>query len=478
MAVMDMVSNANAEEQDSGLNHVYFFIDKTTSTKNENGHSDNNSTTETSNGSLQHHSRASSPGSNKAESFTSLTTASSSEMNPLAPVFKPRSEDQGATVVPPAPSATQMFELRKTSDKGFGLFATAHIKRGTLIICEEPLLKIPGRDVHLAWGPYCRLGNAQRAAYDSLYAFNPANINLEHASRALLIDPNDDSLDQEDVEELVAEQVRIMSIFSVNNIEMQTGGLAVFATASRLNHSCTPNVHHSYNPPLKSMTVHAVRDIYPEEELLTTYLGGPGTYIVRSERNEKLIATYGFTCSCHACSDDTGQSDGRRELMACVTWGLDQYNQAAAADHPFVPANPLAALRQAEDLITIMLSEGVVTIELTKAYRTASTRALKLKDYDKAIEYSRNEAEVERNCLGTQLGDLRKLGVASELWFDEIIRVIRKEEGDGLADKYRSLARAEKKKKQKKVWVKKKKSGSRTGSNGAVGGTEDGVAST
>ena len=468
-----MAVETNMETQESSLKHVYFFITQSDSTEQTNGHTDDNSTTDTSNGSAPQYSRASSPGSNKAESFTSMTTTSSSGLNPLAPTFKPSNEDSDTVAVPPAPSASHTFELRKTADKGLGLFATDLIKRGTLIICEEPLLKIPGHDVHLAWGPYCRLSNAQKAAYDTLYAYQPENLNLAHASRAYLIDPSDESLDEEDVQELVADQVRVMSIFSVNNIEMPRYGLAVYATASRLNHSCTPNVHHSYNPSLKRITVFAMQDIQPNEELLTTYIGGPGTYALRSERIEQLRVTYGFTCECPACSDTTMQSDGRRELMGAVAWGLDQYNQGATANHAFVPANPLAALTQAEDLITVMLEENVVSMELAKAYRTASTQALKLKDYDKALEYARNEAEVERNCLGTQLGDLRKLGVASECWFRELYKVIGREEGDAVAEKYRNVARAKKKKEQKREYRKKRNETSRTSSKGEKGGAGD-----
>ena len=366
-----------------GLKHIYFFIDQSAS---------DDETTTSADGSMKHHSRTSSPGSNNTEAAT--TVSSSSELNPLATPFKPRFDDSEPSAVPPAPSATQIFELRRTTDKGLGLFATSFIPRGTLILQEEPLLGITRNEFHLAWGPYSRLGNAQNAAYDSLHSYQPENANLENASRLHLLDPNDESLDEDDIDEFVSDHVRVMSIFSVNNFRMVPSGLAVYATASRLNHSCVPNVHHSYNPTVKRITVYAVNDIEPEQELFTSYLGGEGNYSTRSQRIEKLRATYGFTCRCPACTDPTKKSDGRRELMNSIAWGLQQFEEGAPSNNAFIPASPLPALKQAEDLISIMLQEGLVTIELSKAYRYASKCALRLKDYHKAVEYACNEAEV------------------------------------------------------------------------------------
>lgn len=452
----------------SNLKHVYFFIDQATD-----AHTDENSAASTSNGSTQNRSRTSSPGSNDtgSASFTTAST-SNSEMNPRAEEFKPGSK---TLAVPPEPSATHLYELRQTADKGLGLFATSFIRRGTEIIREEPLLKISENAIQNVWGPYCRLTTAQKAAYDSLHAFKPHGLNLEHASRCYLIDPNDDSLEEDDIEEMVQDQVRVMSIFAVNNFRLAPSGLAVYATASRLNHSCVPNVHHSYNPTLKRITVHAVRDILPNEELFTTYLGGDGAYQVRGQRIEKLRSAYGFICHCPACSDHTGTSDGRRELMSRITWGLTQFTQGNIIPHPFVPAHPLAGLKQAEDLITVMLTEDIVTIELTKAYRVASAQALKLKDFDRALEYARDEALVERNCLGTALNDLRRLGVASECWIERIYEVVRVEQGEDKVKAYRDAAKRERKKAQKMRYANKRKEEAKNRVNGGSVGAGKGV---
>jgi hypothetical protein len=369
-------------------------------------------------------SRTSSPDS-ASDPGTLTTTSSGAELNPLAAEFKPRSD----SVIPPPPSATQLFELRETEHKGLGLFAIAQIPLGTRILCEEPLLKISDDGMHLVWGPYCRLGNAQKAQYDSLHPFQPQGTDFAQISRLRLIDHNDDTMDDEDVEDAVAEHVCVMSIFAINNIQVPPKELAVYATASRLNHSCTPTVHATFNSSLQKLTVHAVRDIQPNEELLITYLGAKGHYVDRATRVQRLRANYGFTCHCEACLNTSGKSDANRVTMYFLAWGLEQFKAGAEATDPYIPASHQSALTQTEHLITLMIQEGIFTVELAKAYRTASEQALALKDYEKAVVYARNEVTVERNCLGNEVDELRTLGVAAELWKDHVLQTVKHNAG-------------------------------------------------
>ncbi len=247
----------------------------------------------------------------------------SSGLNPLAPEFK---LSQRSSRVPPPPSASQIFELRQTGERGLGLFAVAHIPRGTLILVEKALFQTTGPQTQLAWGQYVRLDDSQKAAYDSLHAFNPEHLELEHTSWTCLRDFCRHIDDPNEVENAVAEHIRVMSIFATNNIRITENQLAVYATASRLNHSCAPNVVHTFNKRLRMLEVRAVRDIIPNEELLCNYLGMEAMYSVRSQRFEILRNNYGFTCHCKACSDETGASDRRRLLLEAIVWGLKQYD--------------------------------------------------------------------------------------------------------------------------------------------------------
>lgn len=86
------------------------------------------------------------------------------------------------------------------------------------------------------------------------------------------------------------------------------------------------------------------------------------------------------------------------------------------------PMGGLAALSQCEQVITLFIEEGLVHMELAKAYRSASIEAANLDYSTKAFEYAYNEAEVERNCLGTMLQDLIDAGCGAQVWIDELRR--------------------------------------------------------
>lgn len=75
------------------------------------------------------------------------------------------------------------------------------------------------------------------------------------------------------------------------------GGL--FLILSRFNHSCCPNVHHSWNDTEGARVVHALRDIEIGEELSCTYIELDNTH---EERQAMLRHSYGFECFCEACS--------------------------------------------------------------------------------------------------------------------------------------------------------------------------------
>ena len=322
---------------------------------------------------------------------------------------------------PPEPITTHLFELCHTPDKGMGLFATAFIPVGTRIICEQPLLRISKNKQHLAWTSYCKLNSRQKAVFDSLSRCSGNNQFLEQASRFHLISPEDDD---EKIEADVAEHVRVMSTFACNNFLLGTKGQGVFETASRINHSCRPNVYHCWNAMLQRETVHAIVDINPGEEVLTTYIGNGASYVPHEQRQDQLLQHYGFLCSCGACSDPTGQSDGLREAMSAIVWGLEQYRQGAPKTNQFIPETPTEAWLMAEDIIALLVREGLHYLELAKACRTASVLALNCNEAKKALRYANQEVAIEKNCLGTELDDLKAKGVTALCWLRHVDRVI------------------------------------------------------
>lgn len=86
-------------------------------------------------------------------------------------------------------------------------------------------------------------------------------------------------------------------------------GVALYDTATKLNHSCAPNVCFQPNAGPVAASVVALRAIAAGEELLTSYIRlenveeGDGNKRLAAQRRRRFLEThYGFTCCCPRCS--------------------------------------------------------------------------------------------------------------------------------------------------------------------------------
>jgi hypothetical protein len=210
----------------------------------------------------------------------------------------------------PAP----LFEPRPANTKGLGLFATADIARGTRIIEEDPLVVIPtGVDLaiqlaHLV-AEMKRITPDQKKTYFALY-HSPSAGAIPEALRTPTHTDVDPSAGQNAKAE---EMLTAFAIFETNSFQMGEDGeygTGVFASYSRMNHTCTPNTHASYNPDLGKLTVHATREIEENEGILTTYID---VHQSCEQRNADL-STRDFRCQCECCEGpDAAASDIRRK---------------------------------------------------------------------------------------------------------------------------------------------------------------------
>eukprot|EP01041_Mallomonas_annulata_P006912 gene6912-14039_t len=94
----------------------------------------------------------------------------------------------------------------------------------------------------------------------------------------------------------IAQRLR-QNAFTITDEEMNAQGIGLYLIASMFNHSCVANAHHSFNGT--TLTVRALRDISPGEEVTISYIdvGRPVWW-----RRSKLLSSYGFTCHCSRCS--------------------------------------------------------------------------------------------------------------------------------------------------------------------------------
>jgi hypothetical protein len=108
-----------------------------------------------------------------------------------------------------------------------------------------------------------------------------------------------------------------LGVYRTNSFQLlgETDG-GLFLTISRINHSCRPNVHHSWRRDLQQTLILAARDLLAGEEICTSY--GPSECLATEERREYLHDRFAFDCQCDMCCEgnDFGGDDRMMELSS------------------------------------------------------------------------------------------------------------------------------------------------------------------
>lgn len=192
----------------------------------------------------------------------------------------------------------QLYAILDVPGKGYGVVATCKIPRGTRILAEKPLFRVP-RDGSLG----SKAVNAQIAQKvktldrDQLLAFF-ALLNIYDKK----------------------EMGPFLGIVKTNALPLGPGARegGVFPEASRINHACRSSAQNTWNENLGRLTIHAVRDIEPGEEVTIPYLDGT---MARDQRQQHLRRHFLFDCRCELCMlppAERAESDGRRETIQSI----------------------------------------------------------------------------------------------------------------------------------------------------------------
>lgn len=192
---------------------------------------------------------------------------------------------------PSATSTDDMVAVVDIPGKGKGVVALLNIPAGTRITKEAPyMIMTAGNpsevDTNITKA-LTKLDEKQRSAFQSLHNADPSHPCANYA------------------------------IFNTNALPLGVNSpkAAVYPTLCRINHSCLPNAHHSWNENLKMETFHALRNIRRGEEVTIAYtVDGP-----RAQRRALLQNKFGFECQCEACGasdEEVAASDARRRQIA------------------------------------------------------------------------------------------------------------------------------------------------------------------
>jgi hypothetical protein len=168
-----------------------------------------------------------------------------------------------------------LYAIQPIPGKGLGLITTKKIPKGTRILSELPLFKITD-DTSDARILANRVGIALR--------------DLDEAKQRAFLDLN--NVFGLDIGPLLG--IALSNLMPLGNAPER----GIFLDAARINHSCRPNAHKSWNANIGRITVHAVRDIEQGEEITISYLDKTIEY---AKRQSVLRTQFNFDCRCSLC---------------------------------------------------------------------------------------------------------------------------------------------------------------------------------
>ncbi|KAE9579260.1 hypothetical protein CGMCC3_g4598 [Colletotrichum fructicola] len=274
-----------------------------------------------------------------------------------------------------------MFTVRQAAGKGLGVFAAKPIPRGQRVLADRALLTLlPSETSANILRQAHALPTAGQKSLLSL-SLNPGKAGVLSWAESLWqskTSPGRTVLNH-----------TILNIFRNNNFNIGDETQALFPQVARLNHSCVPNAQGNFNKKLDAFTVHATRDIKPEEEITISYLDEH--LGLRQARQDHLQDGYGFLCDCSACDPKTSEAgEARRAEIAAK---LQQFAEAASED-PRAEFELMLALVKAYDM------EGIRGREAATMHIAAARMASKLGEAAQTRDLALKGLQLEEEAVG------------------------------------------------------------------------------
>ncbi|KAK8042941.1 set and mynd domain protein [Apiospora phragmitis] len=240
-------------------------------------------------------------------------------------------------------SRLRTYNMESTS-KGVSVIANTDIPRSTIIIEEKPLFIVLHDEPQEPEEP-----KEPQPEKTKVAKIIPWQVKINN------------SLTVEDQTEIFLSDAmeRTLMRYRTNRIELGTGSrdTGIFATCSRLNHSCMPSAQFLWSEQ-DTMVIAAVRHIRAGEEITIPYVDLMATAAQRAAD----LAPYGFRCDCAACADPT-LHDMRRQALLYLEDQLNDYDL-----NNIVAFEPRVALGMALAYVNMTNSTGITGQVLDEAY--------------------------------------------------------------------------------------------------------------
>ncbi|KAK6345843.1 hypothetical protein TWF730_010186 [Orbilia blumenaviensis] len=331
-------------------------------------------------------------------------------------------------------SRRDLYEERQTPESGIGAFATALIPLGTRLFCEESIILLPDDAGHVElYAAVKKLGKEEQELFWGLAASTKAGKDVEWID--ILRRECDEDISST-FNDLVEAHEHAWSIYETNrftckSLDGQSKSLGIFPHSARLNHSCSPNVFHRYNPVINRLTIHALRDINIGEELLTSYIDICHPTVVRRQ----YLKHWGFRCRCSACDSPDDDEDYRRKRIEDLFVKLGKREIKMVKNERNWPVKEYErSLAIVVKCIKLLEKEGMEeTDTLGVVYAAGVKLALQIRDkgengdrggdivdmseegVEDAVRWAERVVEIQRKCLGEDSKEFVAAGALLEM---------------------------------------------------------------
>ncbi|KAF2664724.1 SET domain-containing protein [Microthyrium microscopicum] len=260
------------------------------------------------------------------------------------------------------------YEARSLPGRGIGLIANRTLHKGDHIFSNTPVIMVEewifsefeeAQRLPLQEAAILQLPKGAHDKFMALHGHfgtNPYDDNFNTNAFAIEIWPND---------------------------EDETAYNVVMPEISRLNHDCRPNAHYYFDPHTLTHHVHALRTIYPGEELTISYIDPAQALVTRTTA---LKTSWGFDCACSSCTappPHAAASDARIAQLLALQNSLE--------DHAPL-TNPGDGVGAAELLVSLYKQERIEG-PVCEAYSLAAHEYASVGDEWSAVKYARLAVE-------------------------------------------------------------------------------------
>jgi hypothetical protein len=277
------------------------------------------------------------------------------------------------------PISDRLYTIQEIPGKGHGLIAATTIIKGTRILSESPLFRVP------------RGGNSKKQLRDSISKKIAA---LREEQRQAFFSLHN-SFEDDEGPELGRVRTNALPLGS----DATTGG--IFLDSARINHSCNHNAQNTWNENLQKLTIHAIQDIAKGDEITIFYLTARRN---RSARLRTLQTKFRFTCSCSLCSlplDQRKTSDERCDEIQSLDDSIGNGTGILSA--------PLQTLHDVSKLLNLLDDEGFADASVPRAYYDAFQIAITHGDIARAKVFAEQAASTRAILEGNDSPAVQKM---------------------------------------------------------------------